>query len=255
MCTVSWVRQAGGYTLAFNRDERRTRPPGGRPQIRSSGGLESIAPSDPEGGGTWIGVNCLGLTVCLANRYVDVTTPLPVHRVSRGQLVASLLGCGSRDDLRVRIESSDLHCYEPFTLVGVEPGLPALLLVWNGHRLSASEHEADGLVLTTSAVDQSTADFQRRAAFTEAIAREGLNPDTLTHLHARHLPTEGPWSVCMHRGDAETVSFSRIDVAADQVQFRYTPGPPCRTPPDASVVIARELRHRPLPTLATSRVP
>ena len=33
MCTVSWLRQAEGYELLCNRDERHTRKPAGGPRI------------------------------------------------------------------------------------------------------------------------------------------------------------------------------------------------------------------------------
>jgi hypothetical protein len=32
----------------------------------------------------------------------------------------------------------------------------------------------------------------------------------------------------MHRPDAETVSFSRIDVDASEARFYYSPASPCR---------------------------
>jgi hypothetical protein len=35
----------------------------------------------------------------------------------------------------------------------------------------------------------------------------------------------------MHRGDAETVSFSWVKVTASDVEFFYAPGAPCRSHP------------------------
>ena len=44
--------------------------------------------------------------------------------------------------------------------------------------------------------------------------------------HASHGREPGPCSVCMHRADAETVSFSRVRVDDSLVRFYYAPHSP-----------------------------
>ena len=43
-----------------------------------------------------------------------------------------------------------------------------------------------------------------------------------------HVPDRGACAVCMHRADAHTVSFSRIRVDPQGIEFRYWPTAPCR---------------------------
>ena len=54
----------------------------------------------------------------------------------------------------------------------------------------------------------------------------------LRTLHSSHGLAAGPFSVCAHRLDAGTVSYSEIAFDANIVtfKFRYIDGPPCCTP-------------------------
>ena len=62
--------------------------------------------------------------------------------------------------------------------------------------------------------------------------------ETLVAFHRSHEPEAGPWSVCMHRAEARTVSASRVRVTANgRAEFEYAPGPPCRTGWNAPVVL------------------
>src|SRR3982751_1081178 len=75
MCTVSWIRTREGYQLLCNRDERHTRRPAQAPTVREDQGVQFIAPIDGDEGGSWIGVNQFGLTLCLLNRYDPQLVP------------------------------------------------------------------------------------------------------------------------------------------------------------------------------------
>lgn len=81
MCTVTWLIDAEGYTVFFNRDELKTRSHARPPTIRKQNGVNFIAPLDLDGGGTWIGVNEFGVTCSVLNNYVcsrplrDATVP------------------------------------------------------------------------------------------------------------------------------------------------------------------------------------
>ena len=52
----------------------------------------------------------------------------------------------------------------------------------------------------------------------------------LRRLHSSHGLAAGPFSVCAHRPDAGTVSYSQIEFDANSAAFRYADGPPCRNP-------------------------
>ena len=230
MCTASWLPGTDGYFLCFNRDENRSRLPGRPPSRMMVGGLRVVAPSDGNHGGTWIGVNEAGLTVAVANRYQVPRPPLPAERVSRGLLVMELLGQGSLRALERALSGGRLEQYEPFTLVGLERGVPAHLWSWDGEMLGAWREEEPGLLLASSAVDQEAAASARRDTFAQAAARGPLDPKTLAAIHASHRPVRGPLSVCMHREEASTVSFTMVTAGRGRISLAHANGPPCVTP-------------------------
>ncbi len=231
MCTLSWVRDAAGYTLFFNRDERRTRQIAEPPGVGETAGTRWLAPRDPQGGGTWLGVNEHGVTTCLLNRY----DAAPAGRTSRGLLVASLLDCASPHDVRARVCSANLGQYAPFTLVTFAPSRAAHVLSWSGRVLTTGTIEKGGLVLTSSAVAAGLVTRVRAAAFEGA----GAHAEALAVLHRSHAPAASAVSICMHRDDAETVSLCRVDVDAVRVRLAYAPGPPCGQRPAHTLALPR----------------
>jgi hypothetical protein len=66
-------------------------------------------------------------------------------------------------------------------------------------------------------------DFRRRTQ-----AAGGLDPAVLFDFHQGHGAGPSAYSTCMHRPDAETVSFSWIKVVGSNVEFFYTPAAPCQ---------------------------
>jgi hypothetical protein len=53
-----------------------------------------------------------------------------------------------------------------------------------------------------------------------------------------HMPLDA-YSTCMHREDAETVSFSWVVVSMQAVRFLYSPGAPCQSKPSHQKILAR----------------
>jgi uncharacterized protein with NRDE domain len=237
MCTASWLPGREGYVLCFNRDESRSRLPGRPPSLRTANGRRVIAPADGNHGGTWIGVNDAGLTLALANRYQVPRPPAPAGRISRGLLVMDLLGQATMHELARSLAGLRLEPYEPFTLVGLEREAPARLWSWDGVTLEAWHQDQPGLLLASSAAEQDAAVAARRDAFTAAAAAGPLDVGVLAAVHAGHRPARGPLSVCMHREDASTVSFSMVTVARDRITLAHANGPPCVTPLAAPLVL------------------
>jgi hypothetical protein len=233
MCTVSWVHRAGAYQLLCNRDEKRTRKPAHAPREFVREGVRCLAPVDGEAGGTWLSANERGVTLCLLNG-------APAARPgteSRGLLVARLAGTRSAREGVARAQSEDLLRYAGFTLLALDPS-GAAALVWDGRRAHPMEPAAP---LISSSHDPEAVGFRRLNEFAELTAGRSLTAAVLFEFHLSHggRPRGGADSPCMHRGDAETVSFSCVSVTPDAVEFFYTPAAPCRCAPGVTERLAR----------------
>ncbi|MEP6571334.1 MAG: NRDE family protein [Gemmatimonadota bacterium] len=232
MCTLSWVPEPSGYTILFSRDERRDRMPAIAPSEGMSRGIRFLAPRDPDAGGTWIGVNERGVTLAMLNRYdvspLDSREPNPVAgSVSRGLLLAGLLDVESESVVDARLRGAELGIYRPFTLVVFAAGAIPQVREWDGQALSSSWVEGAGLAAASSSAGADVA-AQRASLFGARAAQEGrLTADLLERLHRAHVPDRGAVSVCMHRAEAVTVSFSRVTVTGCSAAFGYSAGSPC----------------------------
>jgi uncharacterized protein with NRDE domain len=230
MCTVSWVHQEDGYQLFSNRDEKHTRKLALAPSLRERRQVQFLSPIDGDQGGSWIGVNQFGLSLCLLNLYQEEGrfTDSRMNYTSRGLFLIDLLDCPSRADARIRIEQMNLQRYRPFTLAVLEPERPALLMHWTGRRRLILNDGEPEMPLLSSSYDSPGVFSSRRQAFNSLLAASGrVSPEMLHLFHASHFPSASAYSPCMHRADANTVSFSRVRVSRDKIEFLYRPGSPC----------------------------
>lgn len=225
MCTLSWIRGLDRYHVFFNRDERRTRAAGLPPESGEHGGVQWLAPRDGESHGTWIGANRHGMALAILNRYHESPVAADGAFTSRGLLVRNLLDVPSQADLIRRLQSTDLAAYQPFTLAAFEIGYDVRVIAWNGQEPVIDAVGDTGMVLTSSGYDQAAALGRGAlfARFTDPV------PADFEALHASHVPERGPLSICMHRPEAETVSFTRIDVSPSAIVMSYVPGAPGET--------------------------
>lgn len=240
MCTLSWLRHPGGYELYCSRDERLQRLPARAPEPLLAGGLRALAPVDGEAGGTWIGVNERGLTLCLLNGYppaVPGPDPGPRAYTSRGLLLQALLGSPDPPAVARALGARPLDEFQPFLVAAFAPDRPLQLFTWDGRRLQGRA-AGDGERPLVSApapvrpgepsVHALRADLFGRLRGPRGAAGE---PDAalLAAFHRSHGPAPGPASPCMHGPESGTVSLSRVRVDPRAVEFDYAPGPPCRT--------------------------
>jgi len=228
MCTATWLRNDKGYDLFFNRDERHTRKPATAPEIHQRNGVKFIAPTDGDHGGTWIAVNQFGLSLCLLNAYEKQTNKTDIHFISRGKIIFDLAECRTLSEVRAHLIDKDLSSFQPFRLFGISNDETSLLLEWDGNDM-AINYTADELIpLSSSSFDPGNVVTIRRKLYSELISENGLSIDSLHSFHCSHIPSQSAYSVCMHRDDAKTVSFSHISVADDAIRFSYYLGSPCR---------------------------
>ncbi len=240
MCTVSWLHSASGYELFCNRDERKTRPAAWPPRVRVLRGVKFIAPLDAQHGGSWLAVNQFGLALCLLNRYDAAPQPRPDGYISRGLLLTDLLDCADSSAVEKRLAKIPLRSFQPFTLAVLQPRAAVRLCQWNGAILQFEV--AAQLPLTSSSFDTQNVIAQRQAYFAQLqAAAGGVNTALLRRFHHSHDPLAPAAAVCMHRADAQTVSFSHVSVTPQRVEFRYTAHAPCCVPAGDSYATSLDL--------------
>ena len=229
MCTLTWQRNDGGYDVFFNRDERKTRGAAEPPAVRESGHTEYIAPLDADAGGTWIAVNRHGLSLCLLNYYEGRIDGNKERYESRGSIILSLIDSHDTRTVLERFMRLDTSDYRPFSLVVISASSRPEMYRWTGAGDRIVERDLRPPV-SSSSFNTRHAIESRRHTYSNLIEHEAAPDERLFEAyHRSHLPARGPYSVCVHRDDAETVSMSRVSVTDETVSFRYTPGSPCMT--------------------------
>jgi len=240
---MTWIDRPGGYELFFNRDERRTRLPGRPPVEVACGDTRVVAPVDGDHGGTWLAVNEWGVAIALLNGAAVRAAHEPTGGyTSRGLLVTALADSRSAGEAERRIERADLTRFRPFVLVLLDGAGRRWVASWRSGSLSVDPDATPQLPIVSSSFDTDEVRRGRRDRFRELIAASGERDRRSIHLayHADHAPVAGPRSVCMHRPDAETVSFSHVQVDDRVVRYAYAPRSPCLGLPDTEpVVLAR----------------
>ena len=244
MCTLSWRLEGSTLDVFFNRDEQKSRV-AARP-AHFWPDYQAIFPVDPQGGGTWLAVTTTGSVFALLNNYqasnarkgvLEEHTSQPL--LSRGLVITMLL-----QELQARLSFDPLatmtgssaqasaigHClgslplcaFQPFTLVCLSPGESAQAFDWDGQQLTTFQPTSP---VISSAVELANVRAQRIEAYpgTDAAVSQ------LLQYHGSHLPVPGACSVCMHREDAHTVSFSHLQVNEHNIHYSYHTGAPCQT--------------------------
>lgn len=237
MCTVSFVVRRTGYALGMNRDEKRSRIAGLPPRRTHRNGRTILAPSEPNGG-TWIGVNDSGATLALINWY-SVAARVAEKVVSRGEVVRRLLPDDSAATVDLALADLPLNRVNPFRLIGVFPtGKSLVEWRWNLQQLERREHSWRTNTWISSGFDEPGAQRARGRVFKAALQQTSVGTASWLHrLHRSHGPVAGPYSTCMHREDAATVSYTEIRVSNRQASMSYTPGAPCCTHPSTTVLM------------------
>jgi len=231
MCTVTWLLQSTGYRLFFNRDELKTRGIARPPAIGELKGVKYIAPGDADAGGSWIGANEFGVSLAILNYYhARGAAPVPAKDyISRGVLLKSLFDCRGQAEALRQLQQERLENYRPFILLIFAPAAPPLASTWNAREGGLKIDREAACPLSSSSFDSREVIEGRIKLFRERFSgSRPLTAEFLRSYHRSHEPEAGPYSVCMHREDAQTVSYSEISVDSNIIEFRYLPGSPCR---------------------------
>ena len=227
MCTVTFLPRKRGYALAMNRDEKLTRATGLPPAKNLINGCAVLAPSEP-GGGTWIALNDSGVTFALINWY-SITARVKIETVSRGKVVNATCAAKTPDVAAAALARLPLQRINPFRLIGVFPVTRKIIeWRWNLKTLISKQHRWKDQQWISSGFNEPTAQRVRSRTFRAALKQKSAGTlGWLRRLHRSHLPQVGPFSTCMHRTDAATVSCFEITVFEHKATLRYYAGAPC----------------------------
>lgn len=230
MCTASWVYHPSGFHLFFNRDELHARSTAKPPSIHEQGNCKAVYPVDPDSGGTWIAVNEAGFVFFLLNYYHSKGTSAAVTLQSRGGIIPALACITTEEGMRDQLKSFNSQGYTPFTLVVIHPRTTnEMVLTWNGKTSRLQTTKKTSQVLSSSSYDTEKVLRSRRDLFYRRRDEKKLEKlSAFEDYHKSHVPSKGAYSVCMHRGNGETKSFSHIIVREAHVVFEYFEGSPCQ---------------------------
>jgi hypothetical protein len=225
MCTVTLIARKNGYSLGMNRDEQRSRPTAMPPAVCRLNGRNCLFPSE-HNGGTWIGVNERGLTLALINWYSVPNRACPSE--SRGTVIPALLPSSTPIELERTLRQLTLGKLNPFRLITVFGALTRVMeWCWDQEELTRIDHPWRLGGWFSSGFDEPGAQLAREAFLRKSAPTS--TDDSLRDLHSSHVPAPGPYSFCMHREDAATVSYTEIIVRGNRIEMNYTPGSPCES--------------------------
>jgi len=212
----------------MNRDEKLTRPAGLPPKKRTVCGRTVFCPSE-SGGGTWIALNDRGTALALINWY-SITARVGHDAMSRGEVVNSASAAVSPDVAHAALAGLPLNRINPFRLIGIFPATSEVVeWRWNLKRLARTNHRWQSQQWISSGFDEAGAQRQRGRTYRRALQQSSAGSlDWLRRLHHSHAPCLGPFSTCMHRADAATVSYTEVTVSTHKAVMRYHAGALCQ---------------------------
>lgn len=211
----------------MNRDEKLDRFTALAPAIADIKSRRVVFPREPSGG-TWISVNDAGVCLALINWHRIEREPKH-DLVSRGQIVRKLAGKFSADEIANGVMKLPLRKLRPFRLIAIVPSWKIVIeWRWNLESLIMRNHEWQRQHWFSSGLDEPRAELERGRVCDAAQDRQSTaSLGWLRQLHRSHAPKRGPFSICMHRADAATVSYTEVSVSGRRATMRYKPGRCC----------------------------
>lgn len=171
MCTVVFIPNEDKFFMASLRDEDPIRRIATIPVLTLSNQQKYIAPVDPQGGGTWVGINENGFVIVLLNGGFINHTKKASYARSRGQIVRELL---SNSNPYKSWFDIDLHNMEPFTLI-IWSGTTLWQLVWDGeNKYQTKVDETKAHIWSSATLYDETIKKTREQAFNLWVTNTSL---------------------------------------------------------------------------------
>lgn len=209
MCTVVFIPDNGKLFIASLRDEDPNREKASSPKLSVAKQQKFIAPIDPKGGGTWVGISEGGSVIVLLNGGFENHEKKDQYAKSRGLIVTELL---SMDQPYKSWNHMDLTNIEPFTLI-VWSGIALNQLVWDGALKYQTEMDPSKAHIWSSATLYSESDKRiRQLLFDEWIAKnENRGKSTLLDFFKLGVDKKEP--IFIKNGEEiKTHSYTFIEI-------------------------------------------
>jgi hypothetical protein len=240
MCTLTFIPKEKGFLAGMNRDELVTREIALPPKLFPKDGVQALHPYESSGG-TWIGCNSNGIFFALLNSYSSWGVSSSVTAKSRGTVIPELIGQPVSKGARHVLDGFRLTEVLPFRLIGIFGKEKAVLeWWWDGKSINTLELGWKRKHWFSSSLSDASAESGRRSACAKAWKEpEAGGKEWLRELHRSHIPAPGPFSVCVHRPDATTVSYTEVSCCESRISMDYIAGNPClKQTPDLTASIA-----------------
>ena len=228
MCTVTAFQKNAEIEVFFNRDESRKRQKALPPSLFKLKNTKYIAPIDTDAKGTWILVNEFGIILCLLNYHPKNYFPEKSSRYeTRGEILHKIADVKSIADFKNSLTKINPHSYRPFSLLLISH-MQNICVTWTPSNNQLEYNENIQLPYSSSSFQTKNVISSRKKLFLALADEKEINSDFFFNYHKSHIPEKGPFSVCMHREDAKTVSFSHIIVKQNEIIFKYLNESPCK---------------------------
>jgi len=208
----------------MNRDEKRDRFAALSPEVVELERHRAIFPREPTGG-TWVSANDAGVCLALINWY-RIEHKSKNDTLSRGLVIKTLAGKSTANEIATAVKKLPIRKLRPFRLIAIVPWERRVIeWRWNLQRLAIRNYEWQRQHWFSSGFDERRAGLERQRVCDAKDEPESLS--WLRRLHRSHAPKRGPFSICMHRSDAATVSYTEVSISASRATMRYKAGPCC----------------------------
>jgi len=152
-----------------------------------------------------------------------------VKNAKRGLVIAELIGEPDLAAADSHFHQMNLDGLFPFRLVGIFQSERTITeWHWDGVARRKIEFSWARNHWYSSSLSDSLAEEERRHACQAAAGEPAAGSNGwLRRLHRSHVPRPGPFSVCVHRQDATTVSYTEVQCGGSQIAMDYLDGNPC----------------------------
>lgn len=214
MCTVVFIPEKNKNIFASLRDENPARPAAVTPVLVKKNNNNFLAPQDPLGGGTWLGVNETETVVILLNGGFVNHVRQKQYKHSRGLIVTALLASTMPI---IEWELLSLQDIEPFSLVVWSDRL-LFHMVWDGQQKFRFKLDATKPhIFSSSTLYDENAKKNRHILFQNWLLKNpSISKNDLLHFF-NSIPDRENGFIINRMEKTKTVSFTFIVINNNSV--------------------------------------